>query len=160
MDRIDRLMEHPVFRDCMDRIELAEKDRSFCLHGFAHSLDVARIGYIINLEEQYGIDREVLYAAALLHDIGRGAEYETGEPHHQAGAVMARQLLEDVGFDSGAVEAICEAISNHKSLSTSDSKGLCALLYKADKLSRNCFCCKAYKECYWQEDKRNRHIIV
>lgn len=160
MERIDRLMEHPVFRDCMDRIEAAERDRSFCRHGFAHSLDVARIGHIINLEEQCGIDREVLYAAALLHDIGRGAEYETGEPHHQAGARLARQLLEDIGFEGGVIEEICEAVSSHQRLSTSDGGGLCALLYKADKLSRNCFCCKAYRECYWQEDRRNRHITV
>lgn len=159
MDKIDRLMEHPVFRDCMDRIELAERDRSFCLHGFAHSLDVARIGYIINLEEQYGIDREVLYAAALLHDIGRGAEYETGEPHQLAGVRLAGQLLREAGFDDGVIGEICEAISSHKNLSTEDSRGLCALLYKADKLSRNCFCCKAYRECYWQEEKRNRHIV-
>ena len=36
-----------------------------------HFLDVARIGTIIALEEGLKIDREWIYAAALLHDCGK-----------------------------------------------------------------------------------------
>ena len=33
-----------------------------------------------------------------------------------------------------------------------------ALLYKADKQSRNCFLCSAASECYWSDDKKNMKI--
>ena len=32
------------------------------------------------------------------------------------------------------------------------------ILTKADKLSRNCFACKAYDECYWEENLKNKVI--
>lgn len=35
---------------------------------------------------------------------------------------------------------------------------LAALLYKADKQSRNCFLCSAASECYWSDDKKNMKI--
>ena len=36
-----------------------------------HFLDVARLMYIYNLEDQAGFSKEMIYAAGLLHDIGR-----------------------------------------------------------------------------------------
>lgn len=50
-------------------------------HGMVHFLDVARIGTIIALEEGLKIDREWIYAAALLHDCGKHEQYEIGIPH-------------------------------------------------------------------------------
>lgn len=161
MDRIDRMTAHPLFRDCMDRIVQAERDRIFCLHGMEHSLDVARIGYIIALEERLHIDKETIYAAALLHDLGRCMEYEKDIPHHQAGAEIAERILTDSGFDRKETEEICRAILEHKELCGEDgAKDLSYLLYSADKLSRNCFSCKAREGCYWQEDRKNRHIVL
>ena len=32
------------------------------------------------------------------------------------------------------------------------------IIYKADKLSRQCFNCKAEKECYWSKEKKNFRI--
>ena len=32
------------------------------------------------------------------------------------------------------------------------------IIYKADKLSRQCFNCKAEKECYWSSEKKNFKI--
>ncbi|MGN0151794.1 MAG: HD domain-containing protein [Wujia sp.] len=160
MDRIDRLLEHPIFRDCIDRIEEAEKNRSFCRHGLEHCLDVARISYIMAMEEQLHIDREVIYAAALLHDLGRCMEYEQNIPHHQAGVGVAEQILPDVGYTAEEQEDICRAISCHKVPAPEDDRGdLCYLLYRADKLSRNCFVCKAREACYWNEDVKNRSIV-
>ena len=64
----------------MERINAKERDRKFCLHGIEHSLDTARIGYISILENGLPIDKELFYAAALLHDTGR----YSGMPHHEA----------------------------------------------------------------------------
>ena len=160
MKRINDILEHPTFKEHLNRINDAELDRIYCLHGIEHLLDVARIGYIINMEQGLGFDKEIIYAMALLHDIGRNMEYDTGISHHEVGRNIACEILQDVGFDNHECEMICDAIRNHKELSTEDDKSLNYLLYKADKLSRNCFSCKAYESCYWTEDKKNKNIII
>ncbi len=80
----------------------------------AHFLDVARLAYIFNLEEHLGIDRERIYAAALLHDIGRHVQYLDGTPHQEAGLPIAGEILRDCGFSEGEEEEILEAIARHR----------------------------------------------
>ena len=55
------------------------------------------------------------------------------------------------------VSEVCEAIKKHKKRSKTGG-GLTDVLYRADKLSRNCFMCDAREECYWSEDKKNKSI--
>ncbi len=161
MKRIDDILANATFKEHLDRIKEAEVDRIYCLHGIEHLLDVARISYIINLEEGLGFDKEVIYAMALLHDIGRNLEYQEGVSHHEAGGVIALDILREVGFRENECNLICDAIKNHKELKIGENqKTLNYLLYKADKLSRNCFECKAYRSCYWDESKKNKGIIV
>ena len=38
------------------------------------------------MEDQLPLDKEIVYGAALLHDIGRDRQYEEQIPHHQASA--------------------------------------------------------------------------
>lgn len=156
MERINQIMAHPLFVSSQKRIEELEVDREFCTHGLGHSLDVARILYIKTLELQYPIPKDILYAVALLHDIGRVAEYETKESHHEAGARLSRTILEDCGYTREECERIVEAIASHKEPHRDDI--LCKLLFEADKLSRNCFQCKAAAQCYWPETRKNREI--
>lgn len=158
MNRIDKIIDNSLYRDYMDKIRNAENNRKFCLHGFSHALDVARIIYIINLEDEMGFSKDVIYAMALLHDIGRVEEYENGISHHEAGAIIARDILAQCDFTDEEIEAICEAISNHK-LYQGKEKDLKYLLFKADKLSRNCFDCNMYDECYWDKDLKNKSIV-
>ena len=86
MRRVNAVLAHPLYRKCYARLEELEKDRIFCRHQMPHLLDVARIAYIFNLEEGGGLDRELIYAAAVLHDIGKYAQYEEGIPHEQSGS--------------------------------------------------------------------------
>lgn len=157
MDKIRKIMNNTTYINSMTYIKDAEVDRKFCLHGVEHSLDVARICYILNLEEKLSYDKEIIYAMALLHDIGRSAEYQNKVSHHQAGADIARGILEDAGFDILDVEEICDAIASHKYVED-NKKDLKYLLYKADKLSRNCFDCRMYAKCYWDENLKNKEI--
>ena len=99
MDRIDRILAHALFREYLEKNREAEKDRIFCRHEMTHFLDVARIGRIINLEEGLGVAEELIYAAALLHDIGKHLQYSQGIPHEKAGAELAPEILRDCGFD-------------------------------------------------------------
>ncbi len=161
MERIEKILNNNIYNQCMAGIERAEENRLFCLHDTEHSLAVARIAYIINLENELGYDKECIYAMALLHDIGRCREYEEGIPHHEAGSVLAFDILKACDFSEEEIYDITSAISNHKKLSKDTSRReLKYILYKADKLSRNCFECKMYNECYWDEEKKNQTIIV
>lgn len=58
-----------------------------------HSKEVAYIAAAIAAE--VGADRELAKRAALLHDIGKGAETESDQNHAEAGAEMARKMGED-----------------------------------------------------------------
>ncbi|MGN1184071.1 MAG: HD domain-containing protein, partial [Oliverpabstia sp.] len=81
MKRIHNIQNHPIFRTEYRNLQEAEKERIFCRHTMEHFLDVARLMYIYNLEDGAGIEKDIIYAAALLHDIGRYEQISRGTPH-------------------------------------------------------------------------------
>lgn len=159
MDRVNLIYQHPTFIECCSKIEKLEKNRIFCRHNKEHFLDVARLATIMNLEENYGIEKSILYAAALLHDIGRHLQYEKEIPHEQASAQIAPDILVECGYSKDEIERIVEAIFFHRNRDIKDEKNLKGLLYRADKASRSCFWCKAEGECNWTSDKKNTRLI-
>ena len=114
MKRIDQILSHPVFREQFALLQEAEKDRIFCRHTMEHFLDVARLMYIYNLEDQAGFSKEMIYAAGLLHDIGRYEQMEKGTPHHLAGARLAERILTDCDFSLTEQKSILAAIRSHR----------------------------------------------
>ncbi|MDE5965560.1 MAG: HD domain-containing protein, partial [Lachnospiraceae bacterium] len=135
-----------------------ERDRIFCKHGLQHCLDVARIGYILILEEGEPLDKELFYSAALLHDLGRVAQYEQEIPHHEAGKSLAALFLEKHGFSQAENDIICEAIGAHRHNAKLKRTPLAEYLHRADRLSRNCFMCSAKDRCNWREEEKNIRI--
>lgn len=156
MERINKIIENPLYRTAMHNTELAETDRKYCLHGFEHSADVARIGYIISLEQGMDIKKDIIYAAALLHDAGRFSQYENGMPHHEASAELAKEILPQCGFSAQETADIVDAIIRHRRNTAKSRLG--ELLQKADKLSRTCFRCKARDGCKWHISEMNMEI--
>lgn len=159
MDRINQILNHDLYRTYMERNEQAEADRRFCRHNVGHLLDVARIGMLFNLEEDYGLPKELIYGAALLHDIGRFKQYEDGTPHELASALLAPQILKDCGFDDKETDVIIEAIRNHRNAAVRENRDLNGLLYRADKASRACYVCAVAGECNWSDRKKNQDLI-
>lgn len=157
MERVNKILVHKEYQRYMTGIRQQEQNRQFCRHGLEHCLDVARIGYIRNLEQQLGIKKDVIYAAALLHDIGRFEEYTSGKSHHAESARLAAPILRDCAYNAEECMEICEAIDRHKEKTEGR---LAMLLYEADKMSRSCFDCPAIAECYWEEEKKNYHINI
>lgn len=151
-------MENHVFKKNLLEIEALEKHREFCMHDLRHFLDVARIMYIINLENIFNIPKYVIYATALLHDIGRAEQYENGTPHDIASVQIAENILLQCNYDTKEINEILEAIGEHRN-NTENLNGLSYLLYKCDKLSRNCIYCKATYNCNWKEEQKNFKII-
>lgn len=158
MHRIDKILSHDLFICNLDKNQAAEAGRCFCRHDMAHFLDVARIGMILNLEEKQNIDKELIYAAGLLHDIGKHRQYDEGIPHEKASAEIAPAILRDCGFNDKETGVIIRAISAHRDSHSAAEKGLTGILYRADKASRACFCCKVGRECNWKGDRKNLTI--
>ncbi|MGN0491900.1 HD domain-containing protein [Ruminococcus sp.] len=151
-------MKNCLFRSCMQEIDESEKERIFCGHGIEHLLSVARIMRINALEENNDIDKEIIYAAALLHDIGRARAYRLHTDHAAESAEIASRILEECDFDKAETDEIIYAVLHHND--SEKSSELCSLLRNADRLSRNCFACKAYEECNWSENKKNQGVSV
>ena len=158
MERIDRICRHPLWRESVEAIRVLERDRVFCKHDTAHFLDVARLAHIENLERSLGISAEQIYAAALLHDIGRHLQYREGVPHDRASAMLAETILQDCGFSEAEQTDILAAILRHRTAETASGDDLAGLLYRADKASRACLFCAACADCNWSEDRKNMTI--
>ena len=160
MSEVEAIRLHPLFQEWYMRLEAAEADREFCCHQMPHLLDVARIAYIRVLERNLPFRKEVVYAAALLHDIGKAAQYEDEEPHEVVGARIAQEILLDMeGFDSREKTMIVAAVAQHRRWSD-ESTPLGRLLYEADKVSRNCFVCAKQNECNRPDERRNMGVSV
>ena len=154
MKRIDRIIQNNVYAELAADIEELEKDRIFCHHDMDHFLDVARIAVIMASDEDIAIERETIYAAALLHDIGRGEQYRNGTPHEEASAKLAPSILKACDFSDEETDRITEAIRQHGNENVKGQKDLTGLLYRADKASRKCFMCAASDKCHKKPEKR------
>lgn len=157
MERIDRIIKNPTYREKLKLLDELEQGRIYCKHGMEHAVSVARIMYIKALEQQLTVEKELIYAAALLHDLGRCDQYVRNIPHHEAGAQLAVQILTECGFTESEIGMIREAIWAHRREERQPGT-FSALLYEADKLSRDCYRCKASDTCKWAEEKKNHTI--
>lgn len=159
MERVNRILAHQTYRQCLSKIRECERTRIFCRHDMGHFLDVARLAWILNIEEQTDVPKELIYAAALLHDIGRHRQYRESIPHEEASAQIAPEILADCGFSQTETEEITEAIRQHRNSAVKTQTDLCGLIYRADKLSRSCFGCEAETACDWKKEKKNLRLI-
>ena len=156
METVEAVRSHPLYQEHLARLVELERDRVFCCHGIGHLLDTARIAWVFNLEYNLGFRKEAVYAAALMHDIGKDEQYERGIPHEEASARIAREILDDMGaaFDEAERDAIVTAIREHRRLPEGASL-LGTMLYDADKASRTCFACPVREDCSWSSEKMN-----
>ncbi|GAA0772418.1 HD domain-containing protein [Clostridium subterminale] len=153
MNEIQLIINNENFKKCLEKLNFLEQNRTFCKHGIEHSLDVARIAYIISLEKNYNIGKNVIYASALLHDLGRVFQYEENIPHEDGSVILGKKILEECNFSNEDINTILDAIKTHRKGMFNNNLGY--ILYESDKLSRMCFTCKNEVECYWEKSKKN-----
>ncbi len=158
-ERVNRILENKRYRRYLEKNIETEKGRIFCRHDMGHFLDVARIAMILAAQEGQEIEAEILYAAALLHDIGRHIQYLEGVPHEEASALLAGMILKECGYTPEEREEVVEAIGLHRCSDAAEMPGLNGLLYRADKLSRSCYACPAEPLCDWKTEKKNLQLI-
>lgn len=156
MKRVDALLADAEFLRRLQEIENAEQNRRFCRHGLTHLLDVARIAWIMVLEEGLAIDKETVYLTALLHDLGRSS---TNADHDQAGAALAQEILTRLDLPVQQIELIAAAIAAHRDKEPQAAPTLASVLARADKRSRACFACPVWDECKWPDAAKNKSII-
>lgn len=163
MDRVNAIWNHPLYQEYYRRLERMEESRTFCRHQMPHLLDVARIARIRSLEDGMELDADVIYAAAILHDIGKSLQYEEKIPHETAGVRIAGEILDSLDGEAAFTEEekrmILTAIRGHRRL-RQDPEPLERLLYESDKASRMCLVCPAERMCDWSEEKKNMEIKV
>lgn len=178
MERINKIIKNKTYLEYIDKIKFYERDRKFCRHDSVHFLDVCRLAEIewlnfcLNMRnnrngkneigdsvrEHSDRIREFIYAAGLLHDIGRWQEYENGICHETASGQLAVPILEECGFDKDEIEEITEAILNHRNNDIKEQMTLSGFLYRGDKKSRPCYLCEAESDCNWSAMKKNLEI--
>ena len=160
MQRVNSICSHPLWKSCVSKIRDLERERIFCCHDTSHFLDVARIAWIENLEKRLAISREMIYAATMLHDIGRHLQYMQGVPHDEGSVSIASDILKDSGFDEKEQAEILSAIRMHRNPDAASRDDLAGIIYRADKKSRICAFCSASDKCNWPESKKNMKITV
>ena len=161
MKRVNEILKHPLYTQNMELNTTTEATWPYCKHDIIHLMDVARIAYIINLEKGYGFSKEIIYAAALLHDITKWKQIAHGVPHNESAIEPATEILRDCGFSGDEISQICTAILNHRKGSKDKKDKFSQILYKADKLSRACYFCNYEKKtCNWDKKKRNTLLEV
>lgn len=158
MERLQPILNNPVYRRTMKQLEQIERSRMYCKHGLDHLLDVARIAALLAAERSAAYPRDVIYAAALLHDIGRLRQYTNGEPHACAGVPLARDILRTTAFMQAERNEVLCAVGRHQTGGT--GVDLAQLICEADHASRMCFMCAAQKTCNWPQERRNQTILL
>ena len=129
--------------DYVQKIKTLEQNRIFCKHDMVHFLDVCRLAEIEWLElcmnrmaegkisckkslrmetvsKFLVVNKELIYAAGLLHDIGRWMEYENKIRHEIASGELALEILKDCGFTEGESTEVILAIKNHRNREIKD----------------------------------------
>ena len=159
MEKYEVILKDAEYIEHIRKIEELEVERIFDRHNISHFLDVARIGMLINLTEEYGIEKDMIYAAALLHDVGRDVQYIDGTPHEKASVPIAKEILSRTEYSTKEIELILKAINDHRTKEIKDEKSLSGLIYRADKMSRPCYLCNVEKDCNWTDEKKNKRLI-
>lgn len=159
LELANKILRNERYSKLVKKLEALEKNRIFCGHDMEHFMSVARIAVMLCAEKSLEVDKDVIYSAALLHDIGRVEEYINGSPHDLAGAETAAEILDEIGCPEDKKADIIKLILSHRCYGGEESSPE-SIFYTADKLSRLCFCCKAKDKCNWPENKRNYKIGI
>lgn len=160
LPRVNKILQHALYEEYITKNKITEAQRVFCRHGSDHGLSVARITYIFLLEnKETRLSKEVIYAAGILHDIGRWSEYETQENHALVGARLAAPILYDCGFSEEEVEIITQGIYEHRLKPSEAESVLGQALALADDWARDCKNCESKASCY-KYSKAMEEIII
>jgi uncharacterized protein len=67
----------------------------------------------LKIAEKEGADKEIVKAAAWLHDIGKIKKQAKTGPHHLLSVEIAKKLLKEQGCDKKFIERVCACVKEH-----------------------------------------------
>ncbi|MCD2346923.1 HD domain-containing protein [Clostridium guangxiense] len=115
-----------------------EKYMLSCMKDGAHDCQhIYRVLYFaLDIASDYSVDKDVLIAACLLHDIGREAQFKNSEYDHAVvGADMAYKYLCEIKWIESKASHVKACISTHRYRNNNLPKSIEAkILFDADKL--------------------------
>ena len=101
--------------------------------GWTHSERDFRLASEIAASEKLTVDRDVLFAAAFIHDIGAIGEFQKDGVDHSVRSVeLAGPLLREMGFPPDKIPAVNEAILGHMHDKSPGSRNEAIVLHDAD----------------------------
>ena len=71
MENTNRIYHSPAYGQYLKQLERLEADRVFCHHDLAHFLSVGRIAYILSLEQELSVSKDLLNTTPLLQHMAR-----------------------------------------------------------------------------------------
>lgn len=145
MNRLEKL------REVIDGIVLANPDAGERRSGMIHLYGVAQ--HCVLLAKRRGLDEELAAVMGMLHDI---YSYRHGHcpGHGEKGAVLAREILDDLGlFSAQEIGLVCGAIARHSDKGAVD--GLYDELLKDADVLQHCFYNPVYPV---KEHERVRYV--
>lgn len=159
LKRVQLILQDELFIEYINRNTHEGQEHPFCKHDLAHMIDVARIAYILVLENhdlEYFVQaanlsgkmaaKEIIYTAGLLHDIGKWEEYDSGADHAAFGSQLVRDLLPRLNFNENEINIIARAVFEHRNINE-EMSFLGERLHRADNLSRVCSQCSDKQYC-------------
>jgi uncharacterized protein len=98
----------------------------------------AVVGIAAQLAKTLDADREIVLAAAWLHDVAKAVHEEFGDGHGLRGAEKAKEILRRTDFPTEKLDEVGTAIIAHVGLFRDEPPPTleAAILYDADKLSK------------------------
>ena len=131
MITLEKLKENAEIRTYITVADRSLAALGFTEHSFAHVTKVAETaGYILQTLGRSDHEVELVKVAGYLHDIGN---IVNRSEHSQSGAVMAFQILRDMGMDPEDLATVVTAIGNHDEGTGVPVDDLSAALILADK---------------------------
>ena len=139
----NKILKNSKYKSYYKKLKHAEMDRIFCKHDIEHSIDMAKLCMFYCKKNNVPYNSDVIYSAALLHDIGRAIQ---GGDHEKHSADIAMSILEEIQCSSSEIDQILSLISKHRDFSQ-EINTVESLFALADKKSRKCYECKAQDAC-------------
>ncbi|MCL2569465.1 MAG: HD domain-containing protein [Oscillospiraceae bacterium] len=131
MIRFIDIQQNSAIKTYIQRADETLSVQGFTDHSFPHVTKVAKeAGALLRTMGYSEREAELTEIAGYLHDIGNVVNRTA---HSQTGALIAFQLLNDLGMDPTEIATVITAIGNHDEATAAPVNPVCAAVILADK---------------------------
>lgn len=156
------MLNTQLYQSKLQKLCQYEEDRRYCRHDLEHFREVGRIAGIVARNNKLDFSQDLIDTCALLHDMGRVEQYESGISHDKASVAFAREILFYLKCDEPYIQTVCEAIAGHSNRycagerykKAEELRSLGEIISYGDQFSRKCYVCQAASRCKWTKAEK------